>query len=68
MKTLSRSALIPACLLLLGLAMRTFGAWVYEFAHTSDHGIICLMVKHMLEGKEFPVFFYGLPYMGSLEP
>ncbi|MFO7534887.1 MAG: hypothetical protein R6X19_04260, partial [Kiritimatiellia bacterium] len=63
-----RSALIPACLLLLGLAMRTFGAWVYEFAHTSDHGIICLMVKHMLEGKEFPVFFYGLPYMGSLEP
>jgi hypothetical protein len=68
---MKRSRLPAICfilLLALGLGMRTFGAWVYEFAHTSDHGIICLMVKHMLEGKEFPVFFYGLPYMGSIEP
>lgn len=63
-----RSTAVLLMLLALGLAMRTFGAWVYEYAHTSDHGIICLMVKHMLEGKEFPVFFYGLPYMGSIEP
>ncbi len=63
-----RSTVVLLMLLALGLAMRTFGAWVYEYAHTSDHGIICLMVKHMLEGKDFPVFFYGLPYMGSIEP
>jgi hypothetical protein len=63
-----RHGAVALILLALGLAMRSFGAWIYEFAHTSDHGIICLMVKHMLEGKEFPVFFYGLPYMGSLEP
>ncbi len=61
-------AVLPAGLLALGLAMRVLGAWSYEYAHTSDHGIICLMVKHMLEGREFPVFFYGLPYMGSIEP
>ncbi len=61
-------AALLAGLLVLGLAMRVWGAWVYEFAHTSDHGIICLMVKHMLEGKGFLVFFYGLPYMGSIEP
>lgn len=60
--------LMLALLLALGLAMRIFGAWTTEFAHTSDHGIICLMVKHMLEGRGFPVFFYGHPYMGNLEP
>ncbi len=59
---------IAGLLLALGLAMRVWGAWVYEFAHTSDHGIICLMVKHMLEGRGFPVFFYGHSYMGNLEP
>jgi len=62
------AAVALAVLLALGLAMRVWGAWIYEYAHTSDHGIICLMVKHMLEGKELPVFFYGLPYMGAIEP
>jgi hypothetical protein len=33
---------------------------------TSDNAIIGLMGKHILKG-EFPVFFYGQTYMGSLE-
>jgi len=57
-----------AALFVIGAAMRIFGAWAFEYSHTSDHGIICLMVKHILEGRELPVFFYGLPYMGSIEP
>ena len=55
-------------LLVAGVGMRVFGAWSFAAGHTADHGIICLMVKHMHEAKEFPVFFYGLPYMGSIEP
>lgn len=55
-------------LMLAGVAMRVFGAWCFAEAHTADHGIICLMVKHILAGSELPVFFYGLPYMGAIEP
>lgn len=34
----------------------------------SDEAIVGLMGKHILEGKEFPIFFYGnKAYMGSLE-
>ncbi len=57
-----------AALLLAGLAMRALGAWCYEFTQKADHGIVCLMVKHMLEGQGFPVFYYGQAYLGSLEP
>lgn len=32
----------------------------------SDNGILGLMAKHILKG-EFPIFFYGQPYMGSPE-
>lgn len=32
----------------------------------SDNAILGLMAKHILQG-ELPVFFYGQPYMGSLE-
>lgn len=30
----------------------------------SDEAIVALMARHMLQG-EFPIFFYGQPYMGS---
>lgn len=41
---------------------------VYSKYHTinSDNGILGLMAKHILKG-EFPIFFYGQPYMGSIE-
>ncbi|MGQ9661308.1 MAG: ArnT family glycosyltransferase [Kiritimatiellia bacterium] len=55
-------------LLFLGVAMRVWGAWLFEYTHTSDHGIACLMAKHILEGREYPIFFYGQGYLGSIEP
>lgn len=64
----SRTTYLAALLILIGFGMRVFGAWCFSQAHTADHGIIGLMVKHILEGRELPVFFYGLPYMGAIEP
>jgi len=64
----TKTAYAVTILILLGVAMRIMGAWCFAQAHTADHGIICLMVKHIIEGKELPVFFYGLPYMGAIEP
>jgi hypothetical protein len=34
----------------------------------SDEGIVGLMGKHIVEGRAFPLFFYGQSYLGALEP
>jgi len=53
---------------LVGLAVRLFVAWAEQYVPNPDTGIVQLMTKHMAEGSGFPAFFYGQPYMGSLEP
>lgn len=56
-----------ALLCLLGIAMRLYGAWCFALSPSSDHNIVSLMAKHIGEGKPIPVFYYGQPWMGSLE-
>lgn len=56
------------CILFVALAARVYKAWTLQAAPNPDFGIVALMAKHMAEAKGFPVFFYGQPYMGSLEP
>ncbi len=34
----------------------------------SDEAIVGLMARHINQGQPIPVFFYGQPYMGSLDP
>lgn len=51
-----------------GVAVRLFYAWTQQYLPNADHGLVNLMAKHMAEGRDFPTFFYGQPYMGSLEP
>jgi len=60
--------LLIGAIVLLGLVLRIFKAWTIQFSPDPDHGIVFLMAKHMAAGMDFPVFFYGQPYMGSLEP
>ncbi len=60
--------LLISGLVLLGFGLRVFKAWTIQHSPDSDHGIVFLMAKHMAEGVDFPAFFYGQPYMGSLEP
>jgi len=67
-KETSKLNYLVVMIFVAGIFMRVFGAWSFALAHTADHGIICLMVKHILSGQELPVFFYGLPYMGAIEP
>lgn len=55
-------------LLAIGLATRIYGAWCLRYNLNPDAGVVALMVKHLAEGSDFPVFFYGQPYMGSFEP
>jgi len=55
-------------LLAIGLAARLYGAWCFRFNLNPDAGVVALMVKHMAEGRDFPIFFYGQAYMGAFEP
>ena len=50
--------------LCIRLDMLIYSDWVID----SDEAIVGLMGKHILEGSEIPVFYYGQHYMGSLEP
>ncbi len=59
---------ILGALLALGAAARVFFAACYRHSPNADYGIAALMVKHIVEGREWPVFYYGQAYMGSLEP
>jgi 4-amino-4-deoxy-L-arabinose transferase-like glycosyltransferase len=34
----------------------------------ADEAIVGLMARHINQGRPIPVFFYGQPYMGSLDP
>ena len=60
--------MLVGLMILLGLALRIWKAWTGHLSPNSDSGIVGLMAKHMAEGRDFPVFFHGQPYMGNLEP
>ena len=62
----------PLCAVLItgiGLVIRLCMAWAMRFpACNGDFSIIGLMARHMARGTDYPVFAYGVAYMGSLEP
>lgn len=69
---LLRSERFWVCMAILGLivaaAVRFYSAWNVQYIALRDYGIVLLMAKHMAELGQFPVFYYGQAYMGSLEP
>ncbi|MGD9612291.1 MAG: hypothetical protein AB7V22_05245 [Kiritimatiellia bacterium] len=54
--------------LALGVAARLAGAWATRAISEPDPTVVALMARHVAALREFPVFFYGQAYMGSLEP
>ncbi len=58
---------IAATILIIALIIRIYGAWCLRFHMNVDAGVVALMVKHITEGINFPVFFYGQAHMGSFE-
>jgi len=53
-------------ILLTAIAIRLFVIYTKYHSINADNCILGLMAKHILKG-EFPVFFWGQSYMGSLE-
>ncbi len=60
--------------LVVGIAARCAMLFNYELVnggevdvYLADEGVVGLMAKHILEGREWPVFFYGQDYLGALE-
>jgi len=43
-----------------------FLIWV-QFDLDADEAVVGLMAKHISEGRVFPIWFYGQPYMGAVE-
>lgn len=60
--------LVAGILIAIGLALRIWKAWTGHLSTSPDFGVVALAAKHMAEGTDFPVFFYGQPYMGNVEP
>lgn len=64
-----RWPLLVTFVTLIGLVIRLCMAWAMRYpACNGDFSIIGLMARHMAEGIDYPVFAYGVAYMGSLEP
>lgn len=57
-----------ALILALGAGVRLYGAWAGRQIEDGDAAVTALMARHMVEGRGFPIFFYGQGYMGNLEP
>ena len=55
-------------LLTLGVAYFSWAAYAVAYSYSMDYAVVVDMVRNMAAGKDFPVFFYGQAYMGSLEP
>lgn len=47
--------------------VRIFYLLYWESFLDSDESLVGIMAKHILEGKELPIYFYGQSYMGTLE-
>lgn len=57
---------LPFLLILTGTAILRFVILFVSQTHvTSDEAIIGLMAKHILEGRYFPFYFYGISYNAS---
>lgn len=58
---------LMGCLMLIGLFVRLLFLSATECRIDSDEAIVGLMAKHVLEGRDWPIFYYGQSYMGSME-
>ena len=54
--------------LVLAAVFRLAAAWAGRCLADPDSSVVALMARHMAALQDFPVFFYGQDYMGSLEP
>ena len=53
--------------LLAGLVLHVALARAWTDFLDPDEAVVALMAKHIREGRERPVFYYGQPYLGAME-
>lgn len=63
-----KPSLILLLILALGLFLRLDFLVANNFVIDADEAIVGLMGLHISHGAEWPTFYYGQHYMGSLEP
>jgi hypothetical protein len=63
-----RQTWLFSLLLISGVLVRVYGAWLCREDTSSDRGRVGMMALHMAQGRDWPVFFYGGAYLGSVEP
>ena len=55
-------------LFVIGALYLVWAARAAAYSHSMDYAVVVDMARNMASGTDFPVFFYGQAYMGSLEP
>lgn len=53
--------------LVLAAGLKGVLLWADSLPFNADEAVVALMARHIALGYEFPVFFYGQAYMGSLD-
>ena len=65
---LSRERRVAAAIVILVVLLRSLVFLLWEQSYfDSDQAIVGLMAKHLIEGRAFPVFYYGQNYMLGVE-
>ncbi len=62
------AAVVAGLLFTVSLGVQWYVIATQRIPPSSDQAVVGLMAKHILSGKEDPVFFYGSTYDGTLEP
>lgn len=60
--------LVPWALFVAGAVYMVWGAWQAAYSPSMDYAVVVEMARNMASGSDWPTFFYGQAYMGSLEP
>lgn len=64
-RNLKKDLFILLLIIVLGVGLRL--DFLLNSTLDADEAIVGLMAKHLLEGGETPIFYYGQHYMGSFE-
>ena len=63
----AKELLIVILIVIIGIIPRLYLLSYTNSGIESDEAIVGLMAKHINEGQKLPIFYYGQPYLGSLE-
>src|SRR5579864_1112591 len=63
----SRETLCVLALILIATLLRFILIYFHWPVTNSDEGNMALLARHVAYNGEWPIFFYGLPYLGPIE-